>query len=217
MAPAEGDDEEWKSSATREMLHDLVSNGTTPPASEIKPREVCATHIKDHPEFAHFRKDLFASRLLSARKRIETKQSQAAIDSEAFAHDRAMFPAPLVDIHGEKKWQGSKAQELLRVDIHNNKHIAMKPKVLYETQEECYENYSLDTFRDRMYQEVKALKRNAYVKKKSEQAALKQQQATEKQKQKRDDDARKKQEAKQQEAAKANNQSTNRRATHSNK
>ena len=65
-------------------------------------------------------------------------------------------------------WQGSLAQALLQADIEAKKHKQMKPKILYESKAAHHENYSLDFFRDRIYQEEKARKCEAYLEEKRE-------------------------------------------------
>jgi len=163
----------WRKSAARDFLYNALLEGIIPQnPTQMKPREVYDTFCKMRPEFKHFQdyKALdFASRLRSARERVNKKTSRADTDLQAFEHDRLIFPAPTHDMHGEEMWQGSKAQELLRKDIKDGIADKLKPKVLYEKREEYYEKYSLDRFRDRIYQERKAMKRAAYVSDKRQQ------------------------------------------------
>jgi len=189
-------------SAARDKLYELVCDGTIPPATEMKPKMVYETFCKPLPEFASVAYDGFATRLRSARQRASKQKGRATIDNDAFQHDRQMFPAQLFDCHGEPKWAGSAAQKLLRVDIKNGKNKTTNPRLLYKTQEECYQNYSLDTFRDRIYEEVKALKRKECMKTKAEKKAEKQLADTEKRKQKQLEATRKDQEQIQKEVEK---------------
>ena len=85
------------------------------------------------------------------------------MDAECFLHDRAIFPAPKEDTKGNIMWQSSLAQELLREDIKAGRHKDMKPKVLYETKAAYNENYELDFFRSRIYQEVKWFKHRQHM------------------------------------------------------
>ena len=73
-----------------------------------------------------------------------------------------------VDTKGNPYWQNSLAQQLLRADIEDNKHKQMRPRLLYETRVAFHETYSLDFFRDRIYQEVKAKKHRIYTKEQCE-------------------------------------------------
>jgi hypothetical protein len=167
---------EWGKSAARDYLYDLVLDGTIPGKDEIKPKEVFNIYCKHREEFKYFQdyKALdFAGKLRSARERAGKKTDQSKEDEAFLAHDRLIFPKPTVDTHGYPMWKGSKAQEILREMIAAGRHKKDKPKVLYESEEEFYENYSLDFFRDRIYQEVKFDKRAEYVKYKAEKAAEK--------------------------------------------
>jgi hypothetical protein len=84
--------------------------------------------------------------------------SFATFDTAAMAHDRLLFPVPTHNHRGEPWWPGSEAQRLLALDVDDNKHITMKPRQLYNTRAEYYDNYPLQVFRDHIYQEVKLRK-----------------------------------------------------------
>jgi len=115
----------------------------------------------------------FATKLMALRERAEERTSRADEDAAAIAHDRGIFPKPIEDTKGQPMWKGSKAQELLQQDMAANKHKEMKPKELYETREEYYDSYSLDSFRDRIYQEAKFSKRAVWVADKAAKKAAK--------------------------------------------
>lgn len=167
---------EWRNSKAKEYLYGLLLRGEIPGPNDIKPRAVFDQYCKDRPEFRHFQdyRDLsFATKLRYLRAKAEERGNRSKEDAEALAHDRAIFPVPTEDTMKRPMWQGSEAQRLLRQDIENGKHKQMKPKLLYETKEEYNEVYSLDFFREKIYQEVKALKRLTWVKNKDEKAKAK--------------------------------------------
>ena len=63
-------------------------------------------------------------------------------------------------------WNNSKAQKLLRkalADINNGTKEYTKPRFLYEEEEEWYDNYSLEFFRNKIYQEMKFEKRQLWL------------------------------------------------------
>lgn len=165
---------QWKNSAAKAYLYKLIVDNKIPDRKHIKPRQVFETYCQERPEFKHFQDySNFASRLLSLRNKAEEKGERADADSARLEHDRAIFPKPTVDTKGFAMWQGSEAQKLLRQDIESGKNTTMKPKLLYETKSEYYENYSLEFFRNRIYQEVKFNKRERYVKLSIEKRAAK--------------------------------------------
>jgi len=165
---------EWKTSAARNILFEVVCEGNIP--DNLKPKEVCQKYFENLPEFKPFGYNEFATRLRSVRLRAERKLGRSSVDVDAFDHDRKIFPAPTEDQHGEPAWAGSDAQQQLRKDIKDGLLVGekkLKPKQLYELREVYYANYALDRFRNRIYQENKAAKRAIYIKKKSEQDAEK--------------------------------------------
>jgi hypothetical protein len=162
---------EWKKSKARDYLYGLLARGELPDRHVIKPKQVFDDYCKDRPEFKYFQnyKEIkFASKLLYLRKMVEARTDRSKEDAAALAHDRLIFPPPDEDIKGRPMWAGSRAQKLLIGDIKNGKHKTMKPRLLYEFREEYHEDYDQDFFREKIYQEVKALKRLAWVKAKAE-------------------------------------------------
>ena len=159
-----GGGENWKFSDAKKYLYDLILNDVIPPADAIRPRAVFDEYCKDRPEFAPFQEyKNFADRLRKLRLKARTRGDRADLDAACLAHDRTVFPKPTVDTKGNAMWQGSLAQELLISDIKAKKHVTMRPKLLYETRAAFHEHYHLDFFRERIYQEVKALKHKEYL------------------------------------------------------
>jgi hypothetical protein len=166
--PEETKGEDWGDSEAKEYLYSLLKEKKIP--DNLKPKDVYEQFCKGRSEFENFPRDRnWPSRLKRLRDKASTRNNRAAVDDACLAHDRLIFPEPVLDlIHGCKVWQGSKAQELLRQDIKDGKHPAMKPKDLYETREEYYLDYTLDFFREKIYQEKKAFKHKEYIKDKEE-------------------------------------------------
>jgi hypothetical protein len=61
----------------------------------------------------------------------------------------------------------------------------MKPMILYGTRKVYYENYALDSFRERIYQEEKALKRDVWLDDKAEKKLKKKREKKKKQQKKK--------------------------------
>jgi hypothetical protein len=162
---------EWKKSKARDYLYGLLVRGELPDRKTITPRGVFDVYCKDRPEFKHFQDYTslkFPGKLKYLRDMTEARSDRSKADAVSLAHDRLIFPAPLKDTMGRPMWAGSRAQKLLIEDIKNGVHETMKPKGLYESREEYNENYDQDFFREKIYQEVKALKRAEWVKAKAE-------------------------------------------------
>jgi hypothetical protein len=167
---------EWGKSKARDYLYGLIVRGELPDRDSIKPKQVFETYCKHRPEFKHFQdyKGIkFATKLLYLRKRAAERDNRSQEDAAALAHDRLIFPPQTEDTKGRPIWAGSNAQTLLRDDIKIGKHKTMKPKDLYESRDEYHEDFNQDFFREKIYQEVKALKREVWVKAKSEKAKQK--------------------------------------------
>ena len=96
------------------------------------------------------------------------KEDRSTEDAQALEHDRKIYPPRLVDTKGRPQWAGSQAQKQLRQDIKDGKHKTKKPKELFELNPLYYEHFDLDFIRNKIYQEVKALKRVAWMKDKEE-------------------------------------------------
>lgn len=158
---------EWRHSEARDVLYDMLLDQKIP--KDMKPKQVYMTYLKDLPAFKPFQNYTalkFANKLSSARKRAGKKVDRAAEDEEFFQHDRVIFPAPTLDTKQQPIWKDSPAQKLLKValaDIATGKKEYLKPRFLYVENEEWHENFSLEFFRKKIYQEIKHQKRQAWL------------------------------------------------------
>jgi hypothetical protein len=179
-------DEDWRDSAAEDFLYSLLVEGMIPGKDDIRPKQVFEQYCKVCPEFEPFQDYTnFANRLRALReKAVKRSDDRATDDAANFTHDRQIFPAPTEDTNGNAMWQKSKAQELLQQDMAEGKHKVLKPKALYETREEYYENYSLDFFRRRIYQETRAKKHRKHVQDKTDAKLAKEGEEREKKKNK---------------------------------
>ena len=155
----------WGKSAARDLLYKMVKKEMIP--YDMKPKAVYETYLKDLPEFIHFQDYTalqFANKLGSVRKRISQKSDRSEEDAKFLAHDRKIYPQPTEDWRGEPTWKGSPAQKALIGDIKSGEAAKWKPKVLYESRDIYWKNFpDQDRFRNRIYQETKALKRLTYL------------------------------------------------------
>jgi len=141
---------DWQYSQAKKLLEQDLRNGTIPLDSSVMgPKEV----FVQHPEFAEFDYDRFRDRLRDLRRRLTEQNDRSASDMNALAHDRHIHPTPTHNSQGDPRWHGSAAEWLLKLDIDQDKQHAMKPKALFETQNQ-YGPHHLKVFRKHIYQEV---------------------------------------------------------------
>ena len=158
--------DEWAKSPARDKLYEMLCAGLIP--ADMKPKEVYLTYLKHLPEFAPFQDYTalkFSGKIGPARKRATRKSDRAAEDLSYYEHDRAIFPAPLTDTKGYPMWQKSTAQEKLRKalrEVEGGKREYKKPRFLYLEEPE-WQEYPLEIFRKRIYQELKFERRAAWL------------------------------------------------------
>lgn len=144
----------WTGSVSRRLLLQDLRKGDIPlDPTEMSPPEV----YFQRPEFADFEYTRFRARLNDLRKKVTAEKNRSTFDSVALARDRLNFPKKATNHRGEPRWEGSEAERLLKKDIEDGKHKNLKPKALYESQNE-YMKYSLAAFRGHIYQEVQTRK-----------------------------------------------------------
>jgi hypothetical protein len=106
------------------------------------------------PRFQDYLYAKFSSRLSSLQMTMKDANDHADQDQQAFDNFKANH-TPLHFTHkGYIQWQKSEAQERLLEDIKAGFLESKGKKELYESRPEYYENFPLDTFRDKIAQEV---------------------------------------------------------------
>jgi len=148
----------WLYHPLRAFLVEKIIAGQIPINYKLmRPRDVWETFC-DNDVFEGFEYDAaFTRRLLSLRKLVDEGKKRADKDLEAFNIARQNHPAPEQNHCGEPQWNGSEAQRLLKKDIDNNLHQTYWPGHLHASKP-AYQEFSLDTFRDHIYQEVQTRK-----------------------------------------------------------
>ena len=148
----------WLYHPLRAFLLEKIVSGEIPANYKLmKPRDVWETFC-DADVFEGFEHDAaFTRRLLSLRKLVEEGKQRADKDLDAFKAAKQNHPPPARNHRDEPQWNGSEAQRLLKIDIANNLHRTHWPRHLYDSKP-AYKEFSLDTFRDHIYQEVQTRK-----------------------------------------------------------
>ena len=176
------DDIDWKNHPAKLFLKKCFVNGTISMNYQTKnggpgPREVWDEHCKDNPLFTGMKYGTkFTNRLLGVRNDNEKKMNRKEDDQKAYDNYRANHPRPTHDHKGIPLWDGSPAQQLLKEMMARGEHVGKAPKELWEGEhKEVFQVYTLDVFRDHIYQEKRLWKMQNYLKK---EAAKKREDAT---------------------------------------
>jgi len=161
---ADNKKKEWKNSKAKYRLIEMLTNDEIPlSAEEMSP----TTAYNQDAEFAEFDYDLFRERLNDYRKAIRGKKEGAKSSAAALAVDRQLFPIDDMSAFGKRRWEGSDAERLLKVDMDNGLHESTKPEDLCNSRPE-YKEFTLKEFRGHIHQETKTKKFHRYLKDKSE-------------------------------------------------
>jgi hypothetical protein len=92
------------------------------------------------------------------RKQMISCKLQASLDNDALLHDEKILRREKPSRNGERRWEGSEAEKLLRADMDTNQHKIMRPKELYSSRKEYHENFALVVFRKHIDREERRRK-----------------------------------------------------------
>jgi hypothetical protein len=148
----------WKPSKARQILLGDLEAGILPvDAEELSAEEAWEIMYSNMAEFVEVVFSQFKERLRDHRKQVGKQTARSALESEALAHDRLLFPRQMENCRGEPLFDLSAAKLLLRADVQDGKHLTMKPLQLQTTRDE-YKPYSHKVFKHQIYQEVRRVK-----------------------------------------------------------
>ena len=142
--------QEWKYSQAKKLLVAGLSNGDIPLDANEMPAEVV---YQQQPDFTDFTFTHFKDRLRYNRSTIAAKKKRANEEMQAFLHDQALYPRQPTNQFGEPRWEGSEAEQFLRLDMDQGIHLTMKPMQLFYSRPEYHEVFTLDVFRKHIDQE----------------------------------------------------------------
>ena len=157
----------WRYSEAKKLLKNSIIKGLLDNVDPLGPRFVydIFMYLPDFHEENYNDYDAFTRRYRDLKKSIDNKRERSALEEQALAHDRAIYPVRPVDCRGIPRWDGSEAQKSLRADMDAKKHLEMKPSHLRVTNDE-YKRFPLDCFRGHIDQEKEYRKLKAqYCKK----------------------------------------------------
>lgn len=157
----EGKEEQaWKNHPARKLLYADLANGRLElDGKEMGPQQV---YEKYKGESCFQLKGMeygpnFTRRLRDLREIVKRDKSRAIEDKQALAISIRNHPVPEKNHKGEPQWNGSAAQQLLKVDMEAGKHKFMKPSDLRKTRPE-YQLFLPDTFRWKIQQNIRTEK-----------------------------------------------------------
>jgi hypothetical protein len=142
----------WRNSHAKKLLTKDIIDGNI---DGMAPKRVFVMR----KEYQAYKYENFATNLRSLRKQVAEKQGLADDDEAAFAHDEML--GLRVNSKPYPRWQGSVAEQLLKQDIDNGRHVHMKPRELKESRIE-YGPYPGTVFRDHIHQELRARTERPY-------------------------------------------------------
>jgi len=148
----------------RKLLFDELTSGVIPlDAEQMSAAEVwCRCSAQSQFKMRGMKhNETFKRRLAALRKLIKKDKNRATEDKIEVARAIRNHMPPALNHRGEPQWNGSKAQELLKEDIANNKHLVpnFKPSELrMQADRPEHRECSMETFRWKIQQEVRTNK-----------------------------------------------------------
>jgi len=166
------EDVNWRSCVAKMVLYEALISGAIPVEKDaMSPQEVFE-FFRDEPAFLNIKyEDNFEDRLQRLRNKVIMKNGHRERDARALAHDRLICPRRSHTID-QPHWAVFQAKELLEVNIQNNKHLTFKTKKgnvsreLFWKSRPAYQEFELEEFRGHIYQQIKSIKFENYVKSK---------------------------------------------------
>ena len=126
-------------------------------------KAVWSAHCEGHAEFARMECDAaFERRLGTVRDDYLKKKERCETDLQAYLAARKNHPTPALNSRGEPQWNGSEAQELLKGIVERKEHADVAPAALWQSKP-AFKVYTLQTFRDHIYQEERLVKFQNYL------------------------------------------------------
>lgn len=161
MAKKKDKEDVWRTCTARKLLKDDIIMGRVLP--QMDATEVYATRT----EFMKFPLKRFKPNLQNLRAAIARDYRRMCRDCEFYGHDLALLKEIRAnDLPRAIPWHKSDAKPLLEKDIQGKVHLnilengeKLTPKQFYQTRVE-YRAFTLDVFRNHIYQELKRLEKN---------------------------------------------------------
>lgn len=151
----------WAQSDAKVMLTQAILEGTVTENSNLVELHASCNEYMEY-EVARFKAN--CKNLIVA---LNSKEGRARFDSNAVAHDRALFPRAALTLRGIPFWDTSRAKVLLVADIDAKFDKGKTPKELWNERDE-YKEFPLEVFRKHIDQERSKRKQSAFRQYKSQ-------------------------------------------------
>lgn len=153
------EDEAWQFSESKRLLVGDLKNGIIPMERNDSIMTIQEAY-DSRPEFQATKRHYWARRLNDTRKQLQKCLDRAAVDSDTFYHDSALYETKTTNCRGERRWDGTEAGRLLRQDINDGtfESFGCDKDSFYNYREE-YSDYKLSIFKKRVDFELKRIKR----------------------------------------------------------
>jgi hypothetical protein len=151
-------EEQWRDGCeAKELLRKLLTDESSW-ISEVydgTTKSIDAIHCRESL-FTQYKKERFRTNFRNLKNSIDNKKKAIAFDQKAYDHEQSKWPVADQFATGGFRWAGSRAQQLLRIDLADESRKKLKPKALYEQQDRKeYRYWTLAQFRDYYYEEKK--------------------------------------------------------------
>jgi hypothetical protein len=168
--------EPWHYSQAKQMLTKDILDGII--TSESDEHLVFLSRA----EYQIYNEAKFTRNLKSLLTSLNAKQTNAAFDATAVAHDINLFPRPMLSSNGYPFWDTSEAKQLLLCDINNNVDLTMTKEAFHQSRE-AYKLFPFKVFNKHINQErSQRLQRSYWQFKKDETKRIKEEQRQKKRK-----------------------------------
>lgn len=152
----------WGKSAAKQYLK-IAFREKRISASYSDPAQVWSEHCAGHKAFARMQcNEAFVRRLATVRDDYNKKRKRCEEDLKAYQAAIRNHPTPEFNSRGEPQWNGSNSQRRLKEMIREGSHVGKKPESLWKENAD-FQVYSLQTFRDHIYQEERLIKFDNYL------------------------------------------------------
>lgn len=151
-----GKEKKWNQSEARKLLFQDLSDGSIPLQASNGPTTRDIYNMR--PEYSETDFSKFGRRLYDLRKKVRSMKSRAEQDQLALERYCKNHIPSATSRHGYAQYQGSQVQELLQKDIKENNCATLTHQEHWQSRPEFHKNYSLKTFRNLAYQEIRTSK-----------------------------------------------------------
>lgn len=102
--------------------------------------------------FCQYKPEHFDNNMKNLKKVMQRGKTQVEFDTATLVQDRASYPKTATDIRGRKRWEGSKAEALLKQDVKDGLHKTFEWLELFWRHSAEYQEFEKEVFRKHVQQ-----------------------------------------------------------------